>query len=220
MTGQQAVDVAQTFHEVIPLSGIILTKMDGDARGGAALSIRHVTGCPIKYVGVGERPAQLEAFHPRRMADRILGMGDVVSLIEQAEQTLDQEKAEDLAKRIRKDRLTLQDFLEQLEEMRKLGPLSQILERLPAGMRLPTQDTEGEAEIDRALAILRSMTVEERLNPSIIGGSRKKRIARGSGTQVRDVNRVLARFNEAKKALKSVGKRRGKGRLPIDLIEA
>ena len=156
------------------------------------------------------------------MADRILGMGDVVTLIEQAEERMDQQKAEELVKRVRKNRLTLQDFLEQLEEMQKLGPVSQILERLPGAAKLKaSSDSEEEAEMSRALAILRSMTVQERLNPSIIGGSRKKRIARGSGTKVRDVNRVLSRFEEAKRALKLVGGHRGgRGRSPLDMLEA
>jgi signal recognition particle subunit SRP54 len=221
MTGQEAVNVANAFDERLGLTGIILTKLDGDARGGAALSIRHATGRPIKYVGTGEKIDGLEPFHPQRMADRILGMGDVVTLIERAEERVDQQKAEELIKRVRKNRLTLQDFLEQLEEMQKLGPVSQILERLPGAAKLKAAtDSEEENEMKRALAILRSMTVAERLNPSIIGGSRKKRIARGSGTRVRDVNRVLSRFEEAKRALKMVGGRRVKGRTPFDLLGA
>jgi signal recognition particle subunit SRP54 len=220
MTGQEAVGVASAFDERIGLTGIILAKLDGDARGGAALSIRHVTGKPVVYVGTGEKTDRLEAFHPGRMADRILGMGDVLSLIEEAEERLDQEKAEELVERIRKERFTLQDFLEQIEEMQKLGPVSQILERLPGSAKVKARaagDVE-ELEMRRTLAILRSMTLKERLNPSIIGGSRKKRIARGSGTKVRDVNRVLSRFEDAKRALKRVGGRRGKGRLPADLL--
>ena len=221
MTGQEAVNVAGTFDERLGLTGIILSKLDGDARGGAALSIRHATGRPVKFVGTGEKVDGLEPFHPQRMADRILGMGDVVTLIEQAEERLDTGKAEELVKRVRKNRLTLQDFLEQLEEMQKLGPVSQILERLPGAAKLRAgNDSEEETEMRRALAILRSMTVHERLNPSIIGGSRKKRIARGSGTKVRDVNRVLSRFEEAKRALKIVGGRRGKGPPPFDLLGA
>jgi len=221
MTGQEAVNVASAFDERLGLTGIVLTKLDGDARGGAALSIRYATGRPIVYVGTGEKIDGIEPFHPQRMADRILGMGDVVTLIEQAEERIDREKADGLVKRLRKNRLTLQDFLEQLEEMQKLGPVSTILERLPGAARLrASSDSDEEAEMQRALAILRSMTVEERLNPSIIGGSRKKRIARGSGTKVRDVNRVLSRFEEAKRALKLVGGRRGKGRSPLDMLEA
>ena len=219
MTGQEAVNVAEAFDARLGLTGIVLTKLDGDARGGAALSIRHATGRPIKYVGTGEKIAGLEPFHPQRMADRILGMGDVVTLIEQAEERIDHQKAEEMVRRLRKNRLTLQDFLDQLEEMQKLGPVSQILERLPGAMKLRNRsDAEEEDEMKRALAILRSMTVQERLNPSIIGGSRKRRIARGSGTKVRDVNRVLSRFEEAKRALKQVGGRRGKGRSPLDML--
>ncbi len=219
MTGQEAVNIAAEFHNRLNITGVILTKLDGDARGGAALSIRAVTGAPIKFVGVGEKVDELEPFHPDRMATRILGMGDVLTLIEQAEAKLDQKKAEALATRIRKNRFTLQDFLEQLEEMRKLGPFSQILDKLPGMSKLKGAPEVDEAEIDRALAIIRSMTLEERLNPSIIGGSRKRRIARGSGTKVRDVNRVLARFNDAKRALKFVGKKHmGKGRFPVDFF--
>ncbi len=220
MTGQEAVAIASTFNERLSLTGVILTKLDGDARGGAALSIRHVTGRPIKFVGVGEKIAQLEPFHPTRMAERILGMGDVLSLIEEAEEKLDQKKAEELAQRIRKNRFTLQDFLDQLQEMRKLGPLSQILDKLPGAARLKGAPGVDERELDRTLAILRSMTVEERENPSIIGGSRKKRIARGSGTRVRDVNQTLESYEQAKKALKQVGGKRGKSPFPPDLFKA
>jgi len=219
MTGQEAVSIAAAFHDRLGLTGVILTKLDGDARGGAALSIRHLSGCPIKFVGTGEKLDGLEPFHPERMAERILGMGDVLTLIERAEQVLDQEKSEDLVQRLRKNQFTLQDFLEQLEEMKKLGPLSSIIDRLPGAAKLKNAaGSEDESEVKRAMAILRSMTLEERLNPSIIGGSRKKRIARGSGTQVRDVNRVLARFTEAKRALKMIGGRRGKGKNPLDAM--
>ena len=220
MTGQEAVNIAQTFNERIGLTGIVLTKMDGDARGGAALSIRHITGRPIKFVATGEKVHEIEPFHPSRMAERILGMGDVMSLIEQAEQQLDKTKAETMVERIRTNRFSLQDFLDQMEEMQKLGPLSGILDKLPGAAKLKKAAAENadEAELKRTLAILRSMTVEERLHPSIIGGSRKKRIARGSGSRVRDVNQVLARFNEARKALKLMSGRRGKGRLPADLL--
>ncbi|MEA1870910.1 MAG: signal recognition particle protein [Candidatus Bipolaricaulota bacterium] len=218
MTGQEAVNIASVFNEKIVLSGVILTKLDGDARGGAALSIRHITGQPIKFVGVGEKTAELEPFHPGRMADRILGMGDVLSLIEQAEATLDKKKAEELASHIKKNQFTLQDFLEQLEEMRKLGPLSHILDKIPGAGKFKGDTAVDETEMDHALAILRSMTLEERLKPSIIGGSRKKRIARGSGTKVRDVNRILSRFKDSKKAIKLMTKQRGKGRSPMDLL--
>ena len=219
MTGQEAVNIAEAFHEALGLTGVVLTKLDGDARGGAALSIRQLSETPIKFVGTGEKTSALEPFHPQRMAERILGMGDVLTLIEEAEQQLDQGKAEEFVKKIQKNRFTLQDFLDQLEEMQKLGPLSSIMDKLPGAAKLKNAaTTEDESEMKRALAILRSMTLEERLNPSIIGGSRKKRIARGSGTKVRDVNRVLARFDEAKKALKLLGGRRNKGRLPLDAL--
>ena len=219
MTGQEAVNIASAFHDQLSLTGVILTKLDGDARGGAALSIRHLSGCPVKFVGTGEKLDGLEPFHPERMAERILGMGDVLTLIEQAEQTLDQDKAAILVERLRKNQFTLQDFLEQLEEMQKLGPLSSIIDKLPGAAKLKSAaGTEDESETARAMAIMRSMTLEERLNPSIIGGSRKKRIARGSGTQVRDVNRVLARFSEAKRALKMIGGRRNKGNNPLDAM--
>lgn len=221
MTGQEAVNAAAAFEERIGLTGVILSKADGDARGGAALSIQHVTGKPIVYIGTGERVDRLEPFHPGRMAERILGMGDVLTLIEQAEAQMDKSKAEELVQRIRKDRFTLQDFLDQLEEMKKLGPVSQILEKLPGAAKLAGRASDADdEEMKRTLAILRSMTVEERLHASIIGGSRKKRIARGSGTTVREVNRVLSRFEEAKRALKLMGGRRGKGRFPADLLGA
>jgi len=219
MTGQEAVAIAQAFDQRIGLTGVILTKLDGDARGGAALSIRHVTGRPIKFVGLGEKVTELEPFHPARMAERILGMGDVLTLIEEVEEKLDRKKAEELAVRLKKNRFTLEDFRDQLEETRKLGPISQILDKIPGMAALRNKPEVDEKELDRALAILRSMTLEERENPSIIGGSRKKRIAQGSGTKVRDVNRLLASFEETKKALKLVGGRRGKGRSPFDLLQ-
>jgi signal recognition particle subunit SRP54 len=218
LTGQDAVESASVFHEKLALTGVVLTKLDGDARGGAALSIYSTTGCPIKFVGVGEKLSALEVFHPKRMAERILGMGDVLSLIEQAEQRFDRSKAERIARRIEKSRFTLQDFLDQIEEMRKLGPLSQILDKLPGGGGIKGQSFADETEIDRTIAVLRSMTLEERLDPSIIGGSRKRRIARGSGTKVQDVNRVLSRFEATRKVLKQIaGKRKKKGKSLLDL---
>ncbi|MEA3239573.1 MAG: signal recognition particle protein [Candidatus Bipolaricaulota bacterium] len=218
MTGQEAVNIARTFNDSIAFSGVILTKLDGDARGGAALSVHHVTDKPIKFVGMGEKIVDLQPFHPDRMAERILGMGDVLSLIEQAETQMDQKKAEQFAHHIKKNQFTLQDFLEQLEEMRKLGPLAGILEKLPLKKIKGNVDID-ERDLTKTLAVLRSMTLEERLNSSIIGGSRKKRIAQGSGTRVRDVNRVLSRFKESKKAIKLLSsKRGGKGRSPIDLM--
>ena len=218
MSGQDAVNVATAFHERIGVTGVVLTKLDGDARGGAALSIRAVTGVPVKFVGVGEKVHQLEPFHPDRMADRILGMGDVLTLVEQAEEAIDEQKAQRLAARMTKNGLTLQDFLEQLEEMTKLGPLSQVLEKLPGVRRAAADRAVGDRDLPRALAILRSMTVEERRNPSIIGGSRKKRIALGSGTRVRDVNRLLSQFEEAQRVFRQFGGRQRRGKSPFDLL--
>ncbi|MCI2425512.1 signal recognition particle protein [Candidatus Acetothermia bacterium] len=216
MTGQEAVNIAVEFDAHLDLTGVILTKLEGDARGGAAISINHVTGKPIKFVGVGEKLDDLELFHPRRMAERILGMGDLLSLIEKAEQQFDRKQAEKLAERIQKDRFTLQDFLEQLEQMTKLGPLSQIINKLPGMGKLAGKVNVDDRDLKKAMAIIRSMTPEERNNPSIISGQRKKRISRGSGTQVREVNQILSRFNEAKKALKLVKGKRGKMNLPFD----
>jgi signal recognition particle subunit SRP54 len=213
-----AVQVAMTFHERIGVSGVVLTKLDGDARGGAALSIRAAAGVPVKYVGVGEKSHQLEPFHPDRMAARILGMGDVLTLVEQAEEAIDERKAERLAARMAKNRFTLQDFLEQLEEMTKMGPLSQVLEKIPGMRKAPIDAAAGDRDLPQALAILRSMTVEERQNPSIIGGSRKKRIALGSGTRVRDVNRLLSQFEQARRVFRQLGGRKRGGKPPFDLL--
>jgi signal recognition particle subunit SRP54 len=207
MTGQEAVSIAEEFHRRLELSGIILTKMDGDARGGAALSMVEVTGVPIKFIGVGERLDDLEPFHPERMAGRILGMGDILGLIEEAETRIDRERAEELAERMQKDQFTLQDFLDQLKQVRRMGPLEHLLEKLPGMGRVEVEDKE----LDKVEAIINSMTREERLNSRIIDGSRKRRIARGSGTRVSDINRLLKRFKEARKLMKRLGKM-GKGR--------
>jgi signal recognition particle subunit SRP54 len=212
MTGQEAVSIAQTFHERLGLTGIVLTKMDGDARGGAALSMVEVTGVPIVFLGVGEKLADLEAFHPDRLAQRILGMGDVLSLIEEVERTIDEKKAEQLARKIEKDRFTLEDFLEQLQQVRSLGPLEKILEKLPGMGNLKGKVQLNERELVKAQAIIQSMTPEERRHPEILNASRKKRIARGSGTQVSDINRLLKRFEEARKMMKRMKKL--SGRLP------
>ena len=204
LTGQEAVNIAEAFNETLSLSGIILTKMDGDARGGAALSMVEVTGLPIKFMGVGEKPNDLEAFYPERLAERVLGMGDILSLVEQAETVIDPSVAEDLEKKIRKQKFTLQDFLDQMHQMRKLGPLGKLLDKLP-GMNKVQVD---EKELARVEAIILSMTISERLNPGLLNARRKQRIARGSGTQVSDVNRVLKRFKEAQKMMKQIGKMR------------
>ncbi|MFQ6117336.1 MAG: signal recognition particle protein, partial [Candidatus Bipolaricaulia bacterium] len=214
MTGQEAVSIAEEFHRRLELTGIILTKMDGDARGGAALSMVEVTGVPIKFIGVGERLDDLEPFHPERMAGRILGMGDILGLIEEAEARIDKKRAEELAERMQKDQFTLQDFLDQLKQVRRMGPLERLLEKLPGAGKIEVE----EEELDRVEAIINSMTHEERLNPQIIDGSRKRRIARGSGTRVSDVNRLLKRFKEARRLMKQLGKmeRRGRGKLPLE----
>ncbi|MBP2653161.1 MAG: Signal recognition 54 kDa protein [Firmicutes bacterium] len=204
MTGQDAVTVAEAFNKDLGLDGIILTKLDGDARGGAALSIKAVTGCPVKFTGMGEKLDALEPFYPDRMASRILGMGDVLSLIEKAETTLDFEKAQALEKKLRKEDFTLDDFLDQLQQVRKLGPLDQILGMLPGmGNLKKLKDVEiDEKQIKRVEAIIQSMTPKERREPAIINGGRRKRIALGSGTKVQDVNRLLKQFDDAKKMMK------------------
>ncbi|WP_378955447.1 signal recognition particle protein [Pelosinus sp. sgz500959] len=204
MTGQDAVGVAESFNQDLGLDGVILTKLDGDARGGAALSIKAVTGCPIKFAGMGEKLDALEPFHPDRMASRILGMGDVMSLIEKASATIDLEQAKEMEKKFRKDDFNLDDFLEQLQQVRKLGPLDQILGMIPGmGNLKKLQDVKiDEKELTRTEAIIRSMTKKERRDASIINGSRRKRIALGSGTRVQDVNKLLKQFVEAKKMMK------------------
>ncbi len=204
MTGQEAVSIAETFHQRLSLSGIVLTKVDGDARGGAALSMAEVTGLPIKFLGTGEKPSELEVFHPDRLASSILGMGDVLSVIERAESVIDRESAEDLERKLRKQQFTLQDFLDQLQQVRKLGPLGKLMEKMP-GMNKVQVD---ENELSRVEAIIRSMTPKERRKPELMNASRKRRVARGSGTQVTDVNRVLKRFKDAKKLMKQMGKMR------------
>ncbi len=204
MTGQDAVGVAESFNKDLGLDGVILTKLDGDARGGAALSIKAVTGCPIKFAGMGEKLDALEAFHPDRMASRILGMGDVLSLIEKASSTIDLEQAKEMEKKFRKDDFNLDDFLEQLQQVRKLGPLDQLLGMLPGmGNLKKLQDVKfDEKELVRIEAMIHSMTKKERRDHSLINGSRRKRIAMGSGTRVQDVNKLLKQFIEAKKMMK------------------
>ncbi|HEY8361578.1 MAG TPA: signal recognition particle protein [Tissierellaceae bacterium] len=203
MTGQDAVNVAETFNNRLGITGVILTKLDGDARGGAALSIRAVTQKPIKYVGMGEKLDQLEPFHPDRMASRILGMGDVLSLIEKAQAAIDEKKALELEKKIRTQQFTLNDFLDQLEQMKSMGPLDQILSMIPG---INSKALKGlnvsEKEIVKIQAIIQSMTKKERENPDIIDSSRKRRIAQGSGTTVQDVNKLLKQFKETRKMMK------------------
>jgi signal recognition particle subunit SRP54 len=216
MTGQDAVNVAQSFHEQLGITGVILTKLDGDTRGGAALSIRAVTNTPIKFVGMGEKLDALEPFHPERMASRILGMGDVLTLIEKAQAAVDEEKAKELEQKMRTATFTLDDFLEQLGQVRKLGPLDEILKMLPGANKIKGLNNIqiDEKQISRVEAIIRSMTKEEKTHPEIINGSRKKRIAKGSGTSVQEVNRLLKQFDEMKKMMKMMtnipkGKKKG-----------
>jgi signal recognition particle subunit SRP54 len=224
MTGQDAVKSADEFHKRLGITGIILTKMDGDARGGAALSIRSVTGQPLKFVGVGERSDALEAFHPDRVAQRILGMGDALSLIEKLEETIDQKQAEKMQEKLLSgDEFTLDDFREQIKQIRKLGPLEGILKMMPGiGPLKDLKDVKvDENEIGRVVAIIDSMTPKERRNHMIINGSRRRRIAKGSGTSVQDVNNLLKQYGQARKMMKSfsggagmLGKRLGKFKMP------
>jgi len=205
MTGQEAVAVAQGFHQQLGLTGLILTKLDGDARGGAALSVRAVTGCPIKFVGTGERVDALEVFHPDRMASRILGMGDVLTLIERATRAVDETKAREWEKKLRRDTFDLEDFLEQLKRVREMGPLDELVSMLPGwGRRAVAGLQVDERELVKVEAIINSMTREERRDPDIIDGSRRRRIAAGSGTRVSDVNRVLRQFREFKRLFRQL----------------
>jgi len=203
MTGQDAVNVAESFHKDMGIDGVILSKLDGDTRGGAALSIKAVTGCTIKFAGIGEKMDALEPFHPDRMASRILGMGDVLTLIEKAQESFDEKKAKEMEQKLRKSELTLEDFLEQMQQMKKMGPLSSIMEMLPGNMGKQLKDVEiDEKDTAHMEAIIRSMTVEERRKPSVIKDSRKKRIAKGSGTKVQDVGRLLKQFEQMQKMMK------------------
>ncbi len=204
MTGQDAVNVAEGFDSALGIDGIIMTKLDGDTRGGAALSTKKVTGKPIKFVGVGEKADALEAFHPERMASRILGMGDMLSLIEKAEETMDERKAIELEERIKKNAFTLEDFLEQMGQIKRMGGISKILDMLP-GMGMKTQDVDleqGERELREMEAIILSMTGEERNNPSVLNASRRKRISMGSGQPVSKINNLVKRYDETKKMMK------------------
>jgi signal recognition particle subunit SRP54 len=208
MTGQTAVDVARAFGEAVQFDGVVLTKLDGDARGGAALSVRAVTGKPILFVSTGEKLDALEPFHPDRMASRILGMGDVLTLIERAQQTVDESEAKRLEQKIRGGGLTLQDFLEQMRQVRRMGPISQILGMLPGfrgAAKLRGAEVD-EKQLDRVEAIIQSMTPDERRRPDTINGSRRRRIARGSGTTVQEVNALLGQFKQMQKLMKQIGR--------------
>ena len=211
MAGQDAVNVAKTFNETVGVDGIILTKTDGDTRGGAALSVRAVTGKPIKFSGTGEKLSEIEPFHPDRMASRILGMGDVLTLIDKASEAFDQEDAEKLAKKARTADLTLDDFLDQMQSMKKMGGIKSMLEMLP-GMSGKDIDVDENA-MKKPEAIIRSMTPKERRNPGVLNASRRKRIAAGSGTTVQDVNQLIRQFDQAKQMMKQVTQMKGKGRM-------
>ena len=218
MTGQQAVNVAKAFHERLGVTGLILTKVDGDARGGAAISMREVTGVPIKYLGVGEKTDALEVFHPDRMASRILGMGDVLTLIERAQENMDQEKSLSSAKRLMKGEFDLEDFQQQMQQVRKIGPLSQLMDMIPGFNKLnkEMEPDVTDQQMKRIEAIINSMTREERRHPEVINANRKRRIARGSGTDVQDINELLSQFKQIKRMMKQMadsGKQR-KGRFP------
>lgn len=213
MTGQDAVNVAKSFNDLLDITGVVLSKMDGDTRGGAALSIRYVTGKPIKFVGVGEKIDAIEPFYPDRIASRILGMGDVLSLIEKAEKTFDENKAKELERKMRENEFTLDDYLEQFGQIRGMGSLDELVGMIPGMNKAAMRDVKvDEKQLDRTEAIIKSMTTAERENPDIINPSRKRRIAAGSGVKVEDVNRLLKQFEQVKKLMKqfSSGSKKGK----------
>lgn len=209
MTGQDAANTAKAFNDALPLTGVILTKADGDARGGAALSVRHITGKPIKFIGVGEKTEALEPFHPDRVASRILGMGDVLSLVEEAERSIDKGKAEQLAQKLKKGKgFDLEDFRDQMQQMRKMGGIGALMDKMPGMAEVPdaVKQQVNDKEIARMEAIIGSMTPQERRFPEIIKGSRRRRIAAGSGTQVQDVNRLLKQFDQMQRMMKKMAK--------------
>jgi signal recognition particle subunit SRP54 len=212
MTGQEAVNVAQAFGAAVPLTGLVLTKIDGDARGGAALSIGSVSGLAVKFLGTGEKTDALEVFYPDRLAGRILGMGDVLSLIERAQETFDAKAAEKAADKLRRNAFTLEDFLEQMQQMKKMGPIGQLLEMVPGlgGMAKEAQGAVDRGELKRVEAIILSMTPTERADPAILNGSRRRRIAAGSGTTLPDVNRLVKQFGEMQKVMKMVARSGGR----------
>ena len=215
MTGQEAVNVAKTFNERLEITGVVLTKLDGDTRGGACLSVKAVTGKPIKFIGVGEKLTDLEPFYPDRMASRILGMGDVLSLIEKAQQAITEADAKKMEKKLRENSFTLSDYLEQFEMMKKMGGVGALMGMLPgAKLKIRAEDID-EKKIERTRAIILSMTEQERENPSIINSSRKRRIALGSGTQIQDINQLLRQFDQTKQLMKQMKGGKGKFRMPF-----
>ena len=213
MTGQEAVGVAQAFAGAVPVTGLILTKIDGDARGGAALSIATVTGLGVKFLGTGEKTDALEVFHPDRLAGRILGMGDVLTLVERAQETVDAQQAQKLEEKLRKAEFTLEDFLDQLQQVQKMGPIGQLVSMIPGmgGMAKEAQDAADRGDLRRTEAIIRSMTRNERRDPSVLTGSRRRRIAAGSGTSLTDVNRLIKQFTEMQRLMKQLAGGRGRG---------
>jgi len=210
MLGQDAVNTARSFNEALPLTGVVLTKLDGDARGGAALSVRHVTGKPVKFVGVGEKLSGLEAFHPERMASRVLGMGDILSLVEEARKGVDEEKALAMAKKLKSGKgFDLNDFKDQIAQMRNMGGMAALMDKLPAQFAQAAGQLQGGAEdkaVRRIEGIINSMTPAERAKPELIKASRKRRIATGAGVQVQEVNRLLNQFEQTQKMMKSFAK--------------
>jgi signal recognition particle subunit SRP54 len=206
MTGQDAVNTAKAFHDRLNFDGIVLTKLDGDSRGGAALSIRSIVQKPIKFIGFGEKMEALELFHPDRIASRILGMGDIVTLVEKAQESFDQDKAVKLEEKLRKSQFTFEDFLEQLREIKKMGPLSQVVSMIPGMNKLPANASVDDKELVRIEAIIQSMTKEERVRPTVLNGSRRKRISLGSGTSIQEVNRLLKQFEEMQKMMRKINK--------------
>lgn len=226
MTGQDAANTAKAFNEALPLTGVVLTKTDGDARGGAALSVRHITGKPIKFIGTGEKSTALEPFYPDRIASRIIGQGDVLSLIEEVEQKVDRDKADKLVQKLKKGKgFDLEDFREQLSQMRNMGGLATLMDKLPGMNEIPSavKSQVNDKEMVRMEAIINSMTPHERQYPAVINGSRKRRIATGSGTQIQDINRLLKQFTQMQKMMKQMNKKKGglmrmmqgmKGRMP------
>ena len=216
MTGQDAVNVAESFLAEVPLTGVVLSKLDGDARGGAALSMAYVTGRPIKFASVGEKLDDLEPFHPDRMASRILGMGDVMSLIEKAEEAFDHKEAAKMEEKLRKAQFTFEDFLNQMQTLKKMGSMSSLLGMIPGMSKLPVGDAEIDAQLPKIEAMIRSMTLQERLDPSVINGSRRKRIARGSGSTIQDVNKLIKQFDDVRKMMKMMSGG-GKGKMPRNM---
>ena len=214
MTGQDAVNVAKSFNELLDVTGVVLTKMDGDTRGGAALSVKYITGKPIKFIGTGEKFDAIELFHPERMASRILGMGDILSLIEKAEAAYDEKNAKELEKKFREQTFSLDDFLEQLHQLKKMGNLDQLLGMMPGANTGALKDAQiDEKQMKRTEAIILSMTKQERLKPEMINGSRRRRIAKGSGTSVEEVNKLLKQFDQMKKLMKQFSGMGGKRRM-------